>query len=55
MTKYLLHQADLTRLPVEVRGKGVAQDMALLDYLRTPQTDPHDLDWLHLPESITSR
>jgi hypothetical protein len=28
---------------------------ALLDYFRTPQPDPHDLDWLRIPESITSR
>ncbi len=25
MTKYLLHQANLTRLTVEIRGKGVGK------------------------------
>jgi len=32
MTKYLLHQADLTRLTVEIRGEGVAKERAQRPY-----------------------
>jgi len=57
MGQSLLHQMDLPGVAVQGRGEEVARDMwwPLLDYLRTPQTDPHNLDWLHLPESITSQ
>ena len=46
MTKYLLHQADLARLTVEARGKGVAQGMwwALLDYFRTSPAEFQAVD-----------
>ena len=45
------------RKPFDLVAVGVETNewWALLDYFRTSQTDPHNLDWLYLPESITSR